>query len=273
MLIAWNEAAPAEQATARLYLGESPRRVDLWGNTRRVEVEEGKHVLRLDRQPLIITGIDAELAQFRASFALDPAFIESTQRRHRHNILLRNPWPVAISGAFTFTEPENWTLQPGKRFFSIGPGQTAKLPVAISFPLSEVAGVKALRADVQFQADKQYAIEASAPLELGLRDIEFSASLLIEPGGSGGENVLAVATIHNRGEHARTLYAFASLPRHPRQERLITRLEPGQTMIRRFRFNDAVDGLSEHGLRIGIRETRGPAVLTHRLQLDEAAER
>jgi len=88
--------------------------------------------------------------------------------------------------------------------------------------------------------------------------------------GQNFNQVDAVVTqfITNQGDKPVSLYAFVQTPGFPRQEGIISRLNPGQAIIRRF----VIEGVTSQGpvdqpLRVGLRETRGPAVLNHVLRL------
>ena len=260
MLVAWNRNAPA--ASLDLYLGEDPVAYDVWGNATPLPLgEDGKHHLPLTDTPVFITGIDHQLALFRSGFSISEPFITSTQTPHQRSLRVTNPWPITISGYFTITGPEQWAVRPQRHAFSLAPGATTDLPIALKFPINELAGAKRLTAEFVFTADQRYDVELSTPLSLGLEGIRFEASLAINPGSGGGVDAQATCIVTNTGEQPISLNVFAKLPGYSRQERLIPRLEPGQSVIRKFRFADAAAALSQANIRLGARETNGPAIL------------
>jgi hypothetical protein len=57
------------------------------------------------------------------------------------------------------------------------------------------------------------------------------------------------------------------MPRHPRQSLPISQLEPGQTIVRRFRFRDGGRTLVDEPLRCGLRAINGPRMLNRRFTL------
>lgn len=265
-LVAWNEQASDETAQIEIYLGEAPVVRDVWGNAQTVPLESGIHRVRLGRTPVFITGIDPELARFRASFKVEPALIESRQVPHNRTITLTNPWSRTISGQLRFLGPEGWQHQPTMHTFSIAAGDELQLPVRLRFPIAEVAGPKTLNARFEFTAEQQYDVEIAAPMSLGLPGIGFDATVALEAGQSPGtQDALIACVITNRGDEETALYVFANLVGHPRQERLISRLEPGQSVVRRFRFQNVGDEIRDNPIRTGVRETDGPAILNKRL--------
>lgn len=263
MIVAWNVKAPASRAKLEIFLGDKPKAYDVWGNATALTLNENsEHVLPLSETPVFVTGIDPKLALFRSSFMLNEPFITSTQIPHVRTVRLTNPWPVTVSGKFTITGPESWTIKPHRHAFSIGPGRTLELPLALRFPINEVAGGKKLTADMEFTADRRYDVEFATPMELGLEGVRFEASLTLEEGAAPSTvNASVTCIITNTGNEPISLNVFAKLQGHARKERLIPRLEPGQAVIRQLRFVDAAPALSQHDIRLGVRETNGPAVL------------
>ncbi|MEM6458800.1 MAG: hypothetical protein AAF710_05345 [Planctomycetota bacterium] len=263
MLVAWNVNAGAARSELRMFLGRAPVLHDVWGNATPLQPDaDGKHVVPLTDTPVFVTGVDPQLALFRAGFVLDEPFVLSTQTPHLRTLRLQNPWPVTISGRFTIVGPESWSIRPFRHAFSIGPGRSLELPIVLRFPVQEVAGDKRLTVDMEFTADRRYEVELAAPMRLGLEGVRLEASLAVEPGRAAGTTDAAVTCIlTNTGDAPISLNLAAKLAGHPRRERLIPRLEPGQSVIRQFRFADAAAALRAGDIRLNVRETNGPAVL------------
>ncbi|XAL99275.1 hypothetical protein OT109_17050 [Phycisphaeraceae bacterium D3-23] len=269
MLVVWNENADADTVDVALYLGQSPQRIDLWGNRTAITETSGKHTLRVGRTPTFITGIDATLALFRASFTLDDPFIESTQTVHRRTLTLTNPWQRTVNGRYTLTGPAGWTIQPQMHQFSIPPGGTIEVPLAIRFPIHESGGIKSLSARFSFEADRSYEVVMQTPIELGLRDVQFEASVALEAGQTPGTtDAVVTLNVSNRGGESTALYLFAATRDRPRREILVPGIEPGEFITRRVRFTDVGDLLTEGHIRCGVREANGPAILNQLLELD-----
>lgn len=271
MLAVWNRSAPPDRAELHMHLGQSPTAIDVWGNRRELQGDEaGKHRLRVKKTPTFITGIDPELAMFRAGFAITEPFIESRQTPHHRRLRLTNPWQHTITGEVRFTGPKNWTIRPGQHSFSIPAGQTKELPVTFSFPISAVAGDKQLGAEVEFSAQRQYHISTGAPMQLGLENVKFEPTLAVEAQADGTSDVIVNAVITNQGEEPLGLYVFANIPGRRRKERLVAQLEAGESVIRRFQFDDAAGAARRSAVRTGLRETNGPAILNKVLRVGDA---
>ncbi len=270
----WSEDAAPEDCQLSLYLGEQPELLDVWGNRTTLAASEGRHPLTATALPQFVEGIDVPLALLRASFELDQPFVESLQQPHQRVLRLQNPWPRTISGYLTVVSPERWKVQPQRTFFSIAAGQRHEIPVEILFPVSELAEPKLLTAQLDFTADRAYSVRFSTPVQVGLRDVQFDANLSLERHAETGRiDAVVTQMVTNRGQQPLTLYAFANLTGYPRRERTISGLKPGQSIIRRFRFPDAAAVMRDHVIRVGLRETSGPAVLNRVLSLETVAPR
>ncbi len=262
MLVAWNRSAPPEQARIDMDLGGSPQAYDVWGNPVAVERVDGRHRVALGDKPLFILGIDPALAMFRAGFAIDDPAIESTQQGHRRTLRITNPFDQTLTGHLRFTGPDDWDIQPAHHSFAIPAGGEIELPITIRFPITETAGQRSLVARFDMTADDRYQVDVSVPVELGLTGLEFDASVQYLPRDAepGAYDALVTCFVTNVDRRAGGYAIFANMPGHPRQERLIPRLQRGESVIRRFRF-ERVDPNAGLPIRVGARETAGPAIL------------
>jgi hypothetical protein len=269
MLAVWTRGADASDSTMEMYLGAHPRLIDVFGNRSEPTTIGGKHRVELSSTPIFIEGIDPALALFRASFKVDPPFIESLQVPHERNIVMTNPWSRTISGTLYVLRPDDWNIQPRRTTFSIAAGQTTSLPMQIMLPVSEIAGTKRMVVRLDFTAEQRYTIDIPVDLTLGLKDVDFDAQLTIETDQKTGiADLVVTQLITNTGSRTLSLYAFSSLSGVPRQERVLAGLMPGQSTYRRFRFVGAGDRNAGASVRVGLRETGGPAVLNKVLTLD-----
>ncbi len=269
-LVAWAQQPGADASRMNLFLGPNPVAVDVWGNQTPIPLYDGKHRYDVPETPIFITGIDPKLALFRGGFTIDQPFIESTQSEHERILSLTNPWPMTISGHMRITGPEGWVSKPTRQYFSIPSGRSVQIPVALSFPVSEVAGPKNLTARLEFTADQPMLIDLALPIEVGLEDVTFNATIALVPGKEPGtEDASAAAVVTNTGTETLSLYVYANLRGHPIQEKIIAELDPGQTAVRRFNFPGAGEALRSSAIRLGVREVNGPRILNQRLSVDE----
>jgi hypothetical protein len=263
VMVVWSNGDHQATADIDLYLGPSPVAFDAWGNPKPIQRVGDKQQITVGQSPLFIDGIDMRLARLRAGFRLEPDFVISAHARHEHTLRIDNPFPRTIAGRLHFISPARWDIQPRIQNFSIPAGQSLRLPLTFTFPISEIAGEKRLTARVEIEADESYELELAAPITLGLKHVKLDPSVIVERGPTGTIDVVVTATVINHGETDESFYAFAVAGDLPRQERIVAPLPAGQTMVKRFRFNDAARLLKGQDIRVGLRQTDGPAVLNH----------
>src|SRR5688572_450171 len=111
----WDRAGGGETRTLSLNLGERPVKIDLWGNVtplfRTAEHrKDGKVPLTLGATPVFLVDVDGEMAQLRASVALDRPLLESSFEPHLRRVRFTNPYRQTIGGTVKFKAPPGWTL-------------------------------------------------------------------------------------------------------------------------------------------------------------------
>ncbi|QNN22400.1 hypothetical protein HED60_08975 [Planctomycetales bacterium ZRK34] len=264
-IVAWNQSSPNASADLDLYLGSDPSAVDIHGNRFPLSRHGDKQRLRLTQQPVFIEGVDMRLARFRAGFRIEPDLTESVHTIHEHVVHVENPWPSTITGHLRLTGPERWDFIPRSVDFSIPAGQTYKVPVDLTFPLYETAGEKLITARVDLDADQRHTLDLATPIKVGLPDIDLKSSITLKTAPDGTRLAMITLVITNLSDRDESFYAFALPPGMPRQQRIVSPLKSGQTLVKHFTF--PADQLTGRSIRVGLRQTDGPAVLNHVLEV------
>jgi hypothetical protein len=259
ILVLWDKNDVTEAQPLAVNLGEHPARVDLWGNVdpllRSNQTDPDLVQLQVGRMPIILTGVDSEMGQLRASVAFDHPLIESTFEAHARHIRFTNPYSLPIGGTLRLRPPLGWTMNPPTFNFTLNPGETFDQDVAIEIPYNSVAGRNVVHADFDLQSDHHSRFTVPIDLTLGLSDVGTQAMACRD-----GKDVVVQQMISNYGDQSITYSAFASFPGRPRVERLVSSLLPGQTVIKKYRFSNVPPGKSVK-VRVGLKEVEGPRIL------------
>jgi hypothetical protein len=260
-IVAWNDTAPAHRAVIHGYLGDGEVvRRDLFGNHAPVPADDdGERHIPLGRLPLIIEGVDLDLLRFRSALRIEPSFIETRAKRHDVELVITNPWRTAIGGRLRLGSPDNWRIKPRVFELSVPPSGEQRVPLEVIFGLNELAGPRELVAEVRLSAERRYpTIRLPVPVELGLEDLEVSPAYRFIDGAAGpGADLVLTVLVTNTGHGPLSLDAQALARGRAMQESTIHALQPGQTTLRRFRFDDARADLLGTRLRLTIRERDG----------------
>lgn len=268
-LVAWVESSQDPSPTIRTYLGDGPlTRLDAFGNSEPVAPRDASNLyeIALTPTPTFIENVDPELALFMTGLAIDPDFVPAVAAVHEHQVVLRNPWGVRISGTIqlipqsTSGARATWEFTPTAAMaFTIPPGATQRLPISFTFPASEEAGPRSLQAVVRLTALTTYApLRASLPITIGSPDLDVSVLATLGSSAAGGAgDVIVTVTVTNNGRVPRTLEVDAQAPRQAQQRRPISNLAPGESSVKRFVFAGAAASLSGRRVRVTVADVDG----------------
>jgi hypothetical protein len=264
----WDAAADGrsdETRTLPLNLGQRPVSVDLWGNVTPLfrtaeQRKDGKVPVKVGAMPVFLVDVDGEMAQLRASVAIDRPLLESSFEPHARRLRFTNPYRQTIGGMVKLKAPPGWTLSPPTFTFSLNPGETFERELRVEFPYNSFAGEKTLVAEFSLGADAASAFDVPIPLKLGLSDVGMQTLALRD-----GDDVVVQQMVSNYGDRPIDYTAFALFPGQARQERLVTKLAAGRTTVKKYRFKGV--GAGESKVRVGLKELSGTRVLNDEVEI------
>lgn len=261
VLALWDDRASPEGRLHSIQLGEATTQYDMWGRSVPLEKgPDGRHLMRLFREPTFIGNVDRWLLMFRTQMTLDPNQVEVSIASHKHTLKIVNTHAESLSGRIRLTPPESWDVTPNEFTFSLLPDGTLEKSIQIRYGRNETAGAKTILAEVDLNSEGRYRMVVPLALELGLEGIDAWGYAVVE-----GDRILVRHGITNRTTETLSFRSFAIAPGRPRQHRLINELLPGQTRTVEYRFRDAS---KFHGrtIRLHLRELGGPRI--HNVEVD-----
>lgn len=268
LLIAWADAS-VPSATLRGYFTAPDTALtafDPFGNPSTISPTDsnGRYEIPVGSTPIILEGVDTELARFSAGFEVSPSFVPAVAAVHEHEIILTNPWPVRITGEIHLPSQQigvtnqPWRFTPTSPMqFSIAAGQQTRLPFAFSFSAGEEAGPRQLIANVKITADRPYPpMKLSAPITIGLADLDMQVGVNLAP-RADGPDIIVTATVVNSGKSPRTLQVELIASGESRQKLPVSNLGPGESAVRRFVIKNAAAKLSGKRIRCTLVDVDG----------------
>jgi hypothetical protein len=266
ILVLWDNGRAGTVRQLPINLGDSPRMMDLLGNeiplVRPVnDPITGTVQLVVGPMPVFLTNIDGPLAQLRASVALDRPLIDSTSAAHMRHIRFKNTYPIHITGSFKLKAPARWSITPSIQDFALNPGEVFDREVSIEFPLSSPAGPRTIDAEFFVQSEKATKFTMPLAVKLGLTDLGMQTLALRD-----GPDVVIQQIIQNYSDKSLDYNAFAIFPGRARQERLVAALGPGQSTVKRYRFNDVTVPKGSM-VRVGVKEIDGSRLLNDEIEV------
>ena len=261
VLVAWTKSPQAKPKSMNVMLGASPRAVDLNGNVSpvlRPRSQDGTTEVTVGPTPSLVIGVDGLLARLRSGFAFDNPMLESSHKPHVRRLRFKNPYPTTLGGRLKLIGPAGWTMTPQTPAFTLAAGEAYDGVVTIDVPYSSLSGNKPV--DVAVELDSGASFRVPLSLRLGLGDLGVDASAFRD-----GNDIVVQQIITNYATQPADYTAFAVFTGAARQERLVRGLQPGQTVIKRYRFPNAGDGAKR--VRSGVREMQGTRSLNEEIAL------
>jgi hypothetical protein len=264
ILAVWDRGKEPGVKSLALDLGDHAVRVDLWGNaTPLLQVNDGSTdasvPMTVGPDPIFLVGIDGPQAQLRSTVSIDLPLLESSLEPHARRIRFTNVYHQAISGSLKLVAPRGWALNPPTFQFTLNPGEKFDQDFTIQFPYNSFAGEKTLHCKFALSADRNSSFDVPIPMHLGLSDVGMQSLAFRD-----GNDIFVQQMITNYGDQPITYTAFAICPGQSRQERLVSDLSPGRTILKRFRFVN-VPFSPDLRVRVGLKELEGMRVLNDEL--------
>ncbi len=245
-----------------LYLGDEPVLVDLLGNRKALDANNGLGRIRLDQWPKLVSGIDTRIAQLRASLHLEPEKIEASIVRQRLRLKFTNPFHVTVSGQIRFLLEgggyRNWVIEPSVMNFILNQGEEFNEEISLKLPTNEVGGMKELAAYLTLEANRNYGLHVSVPFEIQL----FGIDMNVFTQRINGSDLLIQQVVTNESEEEISLISFVDLPDRDHLERAIPRLQPGVSVTKSYLIRDAQKWVGQY-VRIGLNDPKGTRRINH----------
>jgi len=266
ILALWDRGKETGIKSLALNLGDRALRVDLWGNASPLFQVAGVSSdtsvpLSVGPDPIFLVGIDGPQAQLRSTVAIDLPLLESSLEPHTRHLRFTNTYRQTISGSLKLAGPKGWTLNPPTFQFTLNPGDKFDQDFTIQFPYNSFAGDKTLHCRFALAADRNSSFDVPIAMQLGLSDVGMQCLAFRD-----GKDIFIQQMITNYGDQPINYTAFSICPGQLRQERLVSDLGPGRTILKRYRF---VDVPYEPDLRVraGLKEMEGMRILNEELEV------
>lgn len=269
-LVAWCDpplTGSAQQFRSQLAIG-AVEVIDAFGNVSTVAPRNDEHTITLSDMPVFIQNIDLELVQFRGGMRIDPPFVPAVFKVHEHEIVLRNPWSVAVSGTLHLHQDDQWQLSPTTQEFAIAAHGETRLPLNIVPQRSIIAGRRSVQADITLVANRTYSMRIESEIEVGLKNIELAASwTVVENPRTGETDLVLTQAVTNRGQQPMNLELYVLAPGISQHRRVIPGLPAGDTAVRSFRIPGGAAILAGKQVRVGVSERDGNTRLNRLLTI------
>jgi hypothetical protein len=265
ILLVWNDV----QTTEQLYLGENITIYDMWG--RRIAVESSRNARGHIEQrfpvgpwPILIQGIDLQIAKFRMQFHLKSTNLLSIIGRSQ--VLpfeLSNAFDQAVRGKMDLVAPTLLQSDNATMPIVLSEGQSMDFELPLQVRSDASAGKHNVRFEFEVNAGKAYYFSSYRTLTLGFGDIE----MYWQAGKVSDTELVLRLEVVNTGASETTFNCKFFPPPFPYQHFQIDKIPVG-TSSREFRMSlPQIDDDAEYWIRCEEVNTR--RTLNYRVRVEK----
>jgi len=256
-MIVWSDQPTRE----RLSLGEELRQTDLWGRElpieRVSENDQVEHLISVDSQPTIVTGLNEAVVRWQVDLAFDNPRLASVFGREQPLVMrVRNHFGQAIGGEIALRSPKSWDINPRLQRFKLAEGDELKQTFPVSLHVDANSGPQPIQIDFEIVADRNYRFRVYRTLQLGLEGISVEMKTRLQ-----GENLVVEQVINNLTDEPISLQCMLFPPGRRRETKQVIQQGKGRSTLT-FTLPNGEELLGET-IRLRAEEIGGVRVLNH----------
>lgn len=244
-VLLWPSASPREE---RLFLGDSVEIVDMYGRRSPLRLENGEHVILVDKGPVMLIGVDPGIAETRMTFDIEPALIDSAYAVQPLYVSFTNRFASAIIGELILKFPPGWDAEPKLFSIRLKPGESFRGRTNLVVPYNALAGPQPISATLNIGGSQRTTIVRRCELGSGA----FKMDVELRPSPTG---LIVYQKVTNISASAVELEAFLEGAGLERVERLPKRIEAGGNATFSYTLGDPAQWAGKP-LRASVRERR-----------------
>jgi hypothetical protein len=178
--ILWSPGPVTEQ----FYLGDYVEAIDVWGrhvDIDRIETPFGpEHRLQLDKWPVIIRGIDSEIARWRMGLSMEQQRLDSLVGLPQQlQIRFSNPFPLSVSGRIDLVAPSIFANETESSPLYAAAGSEVTVPIDVLLRPDATSQETPVRVVVSLNTSPPKRFSLVRPLRIGNDDVEFEIAYRI----------------------------------------------------------------------------------------------
>jgi hypothetical protein len=224
-LIAWSH----QPATAQLFLGDKIQARDVWGRSVEVKTVDSargrEQLITIDKWPIIIDGIDLNVAQWRMGVNLLNRKIDPLQGLNQEiKIRFTNPLAVPAVGSLRVIAPSTLMDSP-QVAIEVDANSTSEIIVPITIVPDASSNLTPIRLDFSMNGNSPVRFSIDEEVQIGSDDIEFNMTHQID---DQDQLWMTIEAINHREEPV-SFDCMLLIPNRPRERIQIANLKERTT--------------------------------------------
>lgn len=257
-IVFWNDQPTQEL----LYLGETPRVVDLWGRSRPLETDPqtGEQTLLVNAIPSLIVGASEPVVRWSISAGFEKGYMRSEYGGHTDAVIGRNTFSQGVSGSVNLILPDGWESDTREWTIHAAAGEAFRFPVYLTAPPDAVLGKHRFLLDFRLFADRPYRLRVPYDYTMGLGDVILEVHDRKLP--DGRLEIEQIVTNRTDPEEVLDFRCLLYIPNTRRQKAQITKL--GRGLDRKFYYLPHAERFRGQTLSLRLEQDGGRRVLNYR---------
>jgi len=175
--ILWSPVPVTEQ----FYLGDHVQATDVWGrhvDLDRIETPFGpEHRLQLDKWPIIIRGIDTEIARWRMGLSMEQQRLDSVIGLPQQlQVRFNNPFAISVSGQIDLVAPSIFANETESSPLYAAASSEVTVPIDVLLRPDATSQETPVRVVVSLNTAPPKRFSLVRPLRIGNDDVEFETA-------------------------------------------------------------------------------------------------
>ena len=263
VMVLWNSTPIREFA----YLGDSVRRVDVWGRESKLPVQSidgiEQQVIEVGPEPVILKGLNAGIVRWCLAFEFDEPRLESLFGREQGvGFRFDNVFEKPVNGEATFVAPQLWNVPPRSTVIRLMPGEQRRESIPLLLKADANSGPQQVRIDFRIIADEEYRFSVHRTLIVGLDDIAVDLDSHVDEAG----DLIVKAHVTNRTGQLVSFRSVLFAPLRRREQQQLLQIGPELTTLT-YRLPRGQE-LVGQDLRLRLEELGGSRVLNQHLKVE-----
>lgn len=260
-VLVWRRDRGTARTITLPFDGETMTAQDALGAPIVLDRRQGAVAVEIGSSPIVIDGVDATLGAFLATLRFEDPGLDGSTAEQPLSLRLTNPWDVTMEGTLRFVAPVEWTFVPRMKRFSLPPGGTASMTVQATLPRTQPTGATRIGVELEFTADRGYALRIDPEINIEVRDFACDASMRPLQLTDGRSGAIVELLLSNRSTRPLELESTIATTSGLAKRDGPIRIEPGAKARRMIRLDEPPGGT----VVVTISQTNGPLRLVRTL--------
>ncbi len=272
VMVLWNHDSVTEQ----LYLGDGVEEFDIWGKSKKPPVKDGKQVIRVNRMPKFLLGLNEDIARWRMNTEFAEKRFPSIFGIELENaIKVKNTFGQGVIGTVNIHVPQDgmdasfdntkesqsWNLTLDEAGIGLARDESADLPFMVNL-YEALYGTQPVRLDFEVDGDKVYRFSVWRKLHIGKGDIKLAIHTEMTDEG----RLVIRQEMQNNSEDLASFKCQLYAP--PSRRKRVHVYQLGSNIDKKtFTYVDGANMIGR-GMKLRIEEVDGDRVLIYRFIVD-----